>query len=150
MAYKLISADDKFDFTKGAVVFLGGNCRGNNWRDDILQHYNDKSVTLISPFRTAFPNPETKPKEHAEVVQWERSAIDKCDIAIFWLGSGLSNQASRVEIGYALGAGKVVLVGAEEDFLGVEHLSAFGGLVFANSLDALMTRLDAEINTLNK
>ena len=150
MAYKLISAGDKFDFTKGSVVFLGGNCRGNKWREECMRHYNDKGITLISPYRESFPNPETNAKAHAEVVAWERDAIQKADIAIFWLGSGLSNQASRVEIGYALGAGKTVLVGAEEDFLGVEHLSAFGGLVFANSLPSLLTRLDSEIKTINK
>jgi nucleoside 2-deoxyribosyltransferase len=151
MAYRLIQAGNNLSLAKDKVVFLGGSSRGNDWRETIYRSFNqDSDITFVSPFRTSYPNPEMNPKEHAEIVEWERQAIASCDIAIFWLGAGLSNQASRVEIGYALGTGKTVIVGAEDSFLGLEHLSAFGGFVLSDSLDSVMTRLKAELLSLQK
>lgn len=149
MAYRLIQAGGNLDLAKDRVVFLGGSSRGNDWREEFYKRFSDQSkLTFVSPFRTNYANPETNPKEHADIVEWEREAIAKSDVAIFWLGTGLSNQAARVEIGYALGAGKKVLVGADESFLGLEHLSAFGGLVLSQSIESMITRLQAELKSL--
>lgn len=151
MTYRLIKADGNLSLAKGKIVFLGGASRGNDWRQLFYQMFNEKEdITFISPFRTSYPNPETNPEEHAKIVKWEREAIALSDIAVFWLGAGLSNQAARVEIGYALGTGKAIVVGAEDSFLGLEHLSAFGGFVLADSLESVATRLKAELITLYK
>jgi hypothetical protein len=151
MAYRLIQAGNNLSLSKGKVVFLGGGSRGNDWRDTFYRTFSERDdITFISPFRTTYPNPEMDPKGHSDIVEWERTAIASCDIAIFWLGAGLSNQAARVEIGYALGAGKTVIVGAEDSFLGLEHLSSFGGFVLSNSLESIMTRLKAELISLHK
>lgn len=151
MAYRLIQAGNNLSLAKGKVVFLGGASRGNDWRDEIYKEFNESNdISFISPFRTSYPNPEADPKGHSDIVEWERNAIAESNIAIFWLGAGLSNQAARVEIGYALGTGKTVIVGAEDSFLGLEHLSSFGGFVLASSLDSIITRLKAELMGLQK
>lgn len=122
------------------LVYLGGSCRGRDWRLDFYHRFEQADVTFINPMCLPFPDPEMQPGDHAKQVVWERKMLEECDIAVFWLGEGLANQASRVEIGYALGRGKTVLVGAEQGFLGMEHLSAFSGLVLSKSLDGLMSR----------
>lgn len=151
MTFRLIQAGNNLSLAKGKTVFLGGSSRGNDWREafyEAFKEYDD--VTFISPFRSKYPNPEMEPQKHSEVVEWERTAIASCDIAIFWLGNNLSNQASRVEMGYALGAGKTVVVGAEDSFLGLEHLSSFGGIVLSDSLESMITRLKAELQSFYK
>lgn len=147
MAYKLIKptdGDDIFDKEhRQPIVFMGGNCRGRDWRLDFFPKFDRYDLTFINPKRDKFASPEGDPAEHANQVMWERKAIDACDIAMFWLGEGLANQASRVEIGYALGKGKTVIIGAEQGFLGLEHLSAFSGLILTTSIDGLMSRLES-------
>lgn len=147
MTYKLINPNDGMDALDGAIahpsVYLGGNCRGRDWRHDIFRKFERANVTFINPKRDTFPDPEDTPVEHAEQVLWERKAIEAADVSLFWLGEGLANQASRVEIGYAIGLGKKVIIGAEPGFLGLEHLSAFSGLVLSSSLEGLMTRLES-------
>lgn len=146
MAFRLIQAGNNLKLAKDRVVFLGGSSRGNDWREQFYEKFAEfDELTFISPFRTTYPNPEMDPVGHSEIVTWERAAIAACDIAIFWLGTNLSNQAARVEIGYALGAGKTVIVGAEDSFLGLEHLSSFGGIVLSDSIESVMTRLKAEL-----
>lgn len=148
MGYKIIRANEstevfKKSFGKSKVVFLGGNCRGRDWRVEILHRFERDDVVFINPRREDFPHPESMPGEHAEQVSWERAAIDASEVCLFWLGEGLANQAARVEIGYALGREKAVLIGAEPGFLGLEHLSAFSGLVLSTSIDGLMDRLES-------
>ena len=150
MAYTLIRADEPIrEDLVGPVVFLGGNCRGRDWRLDFYHRFEQSDVNFINPRREQFFDPELDPVKHATQVEWERQAMDRANIAIFWLGEGLANQASRVEIGYALGRKLPTLVGAEEGFLGLEHLSAFSGLVLSKSLDGLMNRFASLITTYN-
>jgi hypothetical protein len=142
MGYKLIRADDNLDRpTPRPRVFLGGQNRGRDWRNEFFQHFEKAEVTFINPKRDTFVDPEFDPAGHAKLVEWERRALDSCDAGVFWLGEGLANQAARVEIGYLLGAQKPVLIGAEKGFMGLEHLSAFGGLVLSTTLDGMMSRL---------
>jgi hypothetical protein len=122
------------------LVFLGGLSRGRDWRNEFYHRYERTDVTFINPKREFFVDPEADPTGHAKQVSWEREALDACDMGVFWLGEGLSNQAARVEIGYLLGLKKPVLLGAEAGFMGVEHLTGFSGLVVASSLDGLMSR----------
>lgn len=151
MTFRLIQAGNNLSLAKGKVVFLGGSSRGNDWREKFYEEFKENSeITFVSPFRSQYPNPESDPKGHSEVVEWERTAIASCDIAIFWLGTNLSNQAARVEMGYALGTGKTVIVGAEDSFLGLEHLSSFGGIVLSDSLESMITRLSAELTSFYK
>ncbi|MFZ2587600.1 MAG: nucleoside 2-deoxyribosyltransferase domain-containing protein [Alphaproteobacteria bacterium] len=139
--FVLIKADQSLTVKMPAPrVFLGGVCRGREWRLDFFQRFEKSEVTFINPRRDTFIDPDLDPSGHATQVAWEREALDVADIGIFWLGEGLSNQASRVEIGYMLGAGKPVLLGAEKKFMGLEHLTGFSGLVATNSLDGLMNR----------
>lgn len=141
MPYALVRADEVFaDNLPRPVVFLGGNCRGRDWRLDFFHRFEQADVTFINPRREPFVDPDLDPSAHARQVAWERQALDESDLAIYWLGEGLSNQAARVEIGYALGAKKSVLIGAEEGFLGLEHLTAFSGLVLTKTQDGLMNR----------
>lgn len=121
-------------------VYLGGQCRGRDWRIEFYQRFERSDLTFINPRREVFVDPEMEPVAHAQQVAWERTALDIADVGVFWLGEGLSNQAARVEIGYMLGLQKPVLMGAQKGFLGVEHLVGFSGLVVAQSLDALMNR----------
>lgn len=144
MAYNLVAAGANLQQNfSGKVVFLGGRCRGRDWRPEMLHAFTEQNVTFISPLRSNFPDPESQPEEHAAVVRWERDAIDRADIVVFWLGEGLSNQAARVEIGFAIGRGKHVLIGAEETFLGLEHLSSFAGVVLSSSVQGLCKRLES-------
>lgn len=141
MTYALIRADEAFrSGTARPFVYLGGNCKGRDWRLDFFHRFEGADVTFINPRRESFANPEIDPVTHVNQVQWEREAVEKSDIVIFWLGEGLANQAARVEIGYALGQGKTVLIGAEDNFMGMEHLTAFSGLVLSSSLEGLMNR----------
>lgn len=133
------------NYGNAQIVFLGGNCRGRDWRVDVTRRLGKADVVLINPRREDFPHPSNMPDEHASQVAWEREAIDKSDVCIFWLGEGLANQAARVEIGYALGKGKTVIIGADTGFLGLEHLSAFSGLVLSTSINGLMDRLESVI-----
>lgn len=141
MSYVLIRADEVIREDVKPLVFLGGNCKGRDWRLDFVKRFQGADLTFINPRREKFANPEVDMVTHVNQVLWEREAIDKCDIAVFWLGDGLANQASRVEIGYALGIGKAVLIGSEDGFVGMEHLTAFSGLVLSSSLEGLMNRL---------
>jgi hypothetical protein len=144
MSYKLIRADDLLERpTPKPRVFMGGQVRGRDWRNDFFQRFEKQDVTFVSPKRDTFVDPEFDPAGHAKQVEWERHAMDSCEIGVFWLGEGLSNQAARVEMGYILGQGKPLLVGAEKGFMGMEHLSAFGGLVLATTLEGLMGRFDS-------
>ena len=139
--YVLIKPDDPLNRTVPAPkVYLGGHCKGREWRLEFFQRFERSDVTFINPKRETFIDPELDPAGHARQVAWERKALDWCDMGVFWLGEGLSNQAVRVEIGYLLGQQKPVLLGAERGFMGLEHLSAFSGLVLTNSLDGLMNR----------
>lgn len=141
MPYKLVHADEALgEGLTSPKVFLGGSCRGRDWRLDFYHRFEQSDVTFISPRRDPFADPELDPASHAAQVGWDREAIDIADIVVFWLGEGLSNQAARVEMGYAIGKGKTVVIGAEEGFLGLEHLSAFSGIVLSSSLDGLMNR----------
>lgn len=121
-------------------VYLGGHCRGRDWRLEFFQRFERTPLTFINPKRDTFIDPDFDPAGHARQVAWEREALNWSDLGVFWLGEGLSNQAGRVEIGYLLGAGKPVLLGAEKGFMGLEHLSAFSGLVLTNTLDGLLNR----------
>jgi hypothetical protein len=142
--YKLVLPDEAFSPSVPAPrVYLGGQCRGRDWRVEVFQKFERKAVTFINPRRDTFIDPEMDPAGHARQVMWERKALDFCDIGVFWMGEGLSNQAARVEIGYLLGLQKPVLLGAQPGFMGVEHLVGFSGLVTATTLDALINRLDS-------
>ncbi len=121
-------------------VYLGGQCKGRDWRLEFYYRFERETLTFINPRRDSFVDPELDPAGHADQVSWERKALDYADWGVFWLGEGLSNQAARVEIGYLLGANKSVLMGAEKGFMGVEHLVGFSGLVVASSLDGLLNR----------
>jgi len=150
MGYEIVRPSQGFDvfeknFGKKPVVYLGGNSRGRDWRIEFLHRFENTDVVFINPRRDSYAHPEEMPNEHAEQVLWERQAIDKADIALFWLGEGLANQAARVEIGFAVGAGKYVIIGAEPGFLGLEHLSAFSGLILSTSVSGLMDRMDAAL-----
>lgn len=150
MGYEIVRPSQGFevfekDFGKKPVVYLGGNSRGRDWRIEFLHRFENADVVFINPRRDSYAHPEEMPNEHAEQVLWERQAIDKADIALFWLGEGLANQAARVEIGFALGADKYVIIGAEPGFLGLEHLSAFSGLILSTSVSGLMDRMDAAL-----
>ena len=144
MAYTLVVAggDLKQNFP-GKVVFLGGRAIGRDWRSEVLRGFTEQKMTFITPVRTKFPDPESQPEEHATMVRWERDALDRSDVVLFWLGEGLANQAARVEIGYALGRGKHVLIGAEDGFVGLEHLSSFAGVVLSSSVQGLSKRLES-------
>jgi hypothetical protein len=139
--YTLLKTDDpltgKYPLPR---VYLGGQCRGRDWRLDFYQRFERADVTFINPRREPFIDPELEPAAHARQVTWERKALDMSDVGVFWLGEGLSNQATRVEIGYLLGAQKPVLLGAQTGFLGVEHLVSFSGLVVASTLEGLINR----------
>jgi hypothetical protein len=139
--YALIKPDEPFNRRPGQkLVYLGGQCRGRDWRLDVFTRFDQANVAFISPKRESFIDPEMDPAGHARQVAWEREALEQSDICLFWLGEGLSNQAARVEIGYALGLKKPVLLGAQPGFMGVEHLTGFSGLVVASSLDGLLAR----------
>ncbi len=149
--YSLIRADEivKLDLPR-PLVFLGGNCRGRDWRLDFYHRFEQSDVTFINPRRDTFFDPDMNPSDHAQQVDWERQALEKCDISVFWLGEGLSNQAGRVEIGYALGLSKPTLIGADDTFMGLEHLSAFSGLVLSKTLDGLMNRFASLLASFNE
>ena len=141
MKYEIVKADGHIPITAPKpYVFLGGNCRGRDWRLDFYHRFEDTPVTFVNPKRDVFADPEMDPSAHAEQVTWEKNMLDQCHIAVYWLGEGLANQASRVEIGFIQGQGKPLVVGAEQGFLGMEHLTAFTGLVLSSSLDGLMNR----------
>jgi len=147
--YTLLKPDDNLNGrTPGPRVYLGGQCRGRDWRLEFFQRFERGDLTFINPRREPFIDPEMEPAAHARQVAWERQALDISDIGVFWLGEGLSNQAARVEIGYLLGARKPVLMGAQPGFLGVEHLVGFSGLVVATSLDGLMNRFASVLTSL--
>lgn len=147
MPYTLIRADEIFSTgLPKPRVFLGGSCKGRDWRNLFLQRFENDDITFINPKRAPYAEPDMDPVAHARQVEWERRAIDAADIAIFWLGEGLTNQASRVEIGYSIGAGKPTLIGADENFLGAEHLTAFGGLVVSSSVEGLMERFSSLVS----
>ncbi len=149
MAYTLIRADEVLKKkTPKPVVFLGGNCQGRDWRLDFFHRFEKFDITFINPRRDRFSDPDMDPTSHAHQVEWDRLAIEHADICVFWLGEGLSNQASRVEMGYAMGLGKTVLIGADESFLGREHLSAFSGLVLSKTLDGLLSRFASVLTEL--
>ena len=144
MPYELISSGEVLNTnSRNPSVFLGGSCQGRDWRLAFFQRFTKMDITFINPSVEDFPKPEISPGEHARQVEWERQALDSSDIAVFWLGEGLANQATRVEIGFALGQGKPVLIGAEDGFLGAEHLTAFSGLVISSSLEGLMNRFSS-------
>ncbi|MCA3244248.1 MAG: nucleoside 2-deoxyribosyltransferase domain-containing protein [Alphaproteobacteria bacterium] len=139
--YSLIKPDEPFKRKPGQLlIYLGGQCRGRDWRLDAYTRFEKENLAFISPRRDSFIDPELDPAGHARQVAWEREAIEQANVCIFWLGEGLSNQAARVEIGYALGLKKPVLLGAQPGFMGVEHLTGFSGLVVASSLEGLLTR----------
>ena len=142
MTYTLVSADENLPAGDRRLrVFLGGNCRGRDWRLDFYRRFSSEEIIFFTPKRYIFADPDMDPVSHANQVGWERQAIDRADVSVFWLGEGLANQASRVEIGYALGKGCSTLMGAAEGFLGLEHLSAFSGMVLSTSVEGLMARL---------
>lgn len=144
MPYELVTSGGQIhQNSRFPNVFLGGSCKGRDWRLEFYRRFTDADVTFINPSRGDFPKPEIAPGEHARQVAWERQALGASDIAVFWLGEGLANQATRVEIGFALGQGKTVLIGAEDGFLGGEHLTAFSGLVISSSLEGLMNRFSS-------
>ncbi len=144
MPYELVTSGEQIpQNSRYPNIFLGGNCKGRDWRLDFFRRFTDADVTFINPSRADFPNPDIAPGEHARQVAWERQALAAADVAVFWLGEGLSNQATRVEIGFALGQGKTALIGAEDGFLGGEHLTAFSGLVISSSLEGLMNRFSS-------
>lgn len=138
--YSLIRAGEPLTVKVKPCVYMGGQCRGRDWRLDVFQRFERSDVTFINPRREPFIDPEMEPAAHAKQVAWEREALDVSDVGMFWLGEGLSNQAARVEIGYMLGAKKPVLLGAQPGFLGVEHLTGFSGLVVASSVEGLINR----------
>lgn len=147
--YKLIRADEPLSPSMPAPrIYLGGQCRGRDWRLDVYQKFERSDVTFINPRRETFIDPEMDPVGHARQVEWERNALDFCDAGAFWLGEGLNNQAARVEIGYLLGLKKTVLLGAQKGFMGVEHLVGFSGLVVAPTLDGLMSRIASVLSEL--
>ncbi|NBV54297.1 MAG: hypothetical protein EBR79_01120 [Proteobacteria bacterium] len=149
MPYKLIKADDALSPSSPAPrIYLGGQCRGRDWRLDFFQRFERTNISFISPRREQFIDPEMDPTGHAQQVLWERQALDFADCGVFWLGEGLSNQAARVEIGYLLGLKKPVLLGAQKGFMGAEHLVGFSGLVVAGSVDALMNRFASMLDAL--
>ena len=144
MPYQIIKAGElPHQGLPKPTVFSGGSCRGRDWRLDFFHRFEQTDVTFINPRRDHFADTEMEPTAHAEQVAWEREAIDAADIAVFWLGAGLANQAARVEIGYTFGKGIPVIIGAEEGFLGMEHLTAFSGLVLSSSVDGLMNRFSS-------
>lgn len=145
--YTLIKADEALTGKKPKpLVFLGGQLRGRDWRHEFYLRFERTEVTFISPKRDQFLDPEMDPSGHAKQVAWEREALETADIGVFWLGEGLSNQASRVEVGYMLGAKKPVLLGAEKGFMGIEHLVGFSGLVVASSVEGLMGRFGSMLS----
>ena len=144
MPYELITSGEMLNSnSRYPTVFLGGNCRGRDWRLEFFRRFTETEVVFINPNRKDFPKPEIAPGEHARQVAWERLALAASDISVFWLGEGLNNQGTRVEIGFALGQGKTVLIGAEDGFMGAEHLTAFSGLIISSSLEGLMNRFSS-------
>lgn len=147
--YTLIKAGDNLTAKlPGPRVYMGGQSRGRDWRLDFFQRFSRMDVTFINPRREPFIDPELEPAAHARQVAWERQGLDVSDIGVFWLGEGLSNQAARVEIGYMLGAQKPVLLGAQQGFMGVEHLVGFSGLIVAGTVEGLINRFASVLTEL--
>lgn len=146
-AYKLIERKDRIDLGDGdvphPVIYLGGDVRkiDSGWRETVKHSVKDRSLTLIDPTCETLPRPQWDPDGHAEYVRWERTAIEASNIILFWLGKDLQNQAARVEIGFAVGRGKIVRVGAAEGFRGADFITSYIGCPIAASVDELCEQL---------
>lgn len=68
------------------VIFLGGNCKDNAWRDEIIDHYG-KELKLLDPFDSNY-----NPKKDAYK---ELAGIINSDYVIFYKGGEQSSQEKK-------------------------------------------------------
>ncbi|WP_083812032.1 nucleoside 2-deoxyribosyltransferase domain-containing protein [Polymorphum gilvum] len=136
---KVITRENTHDETAllRPVIYMGGYRDGtpSAWRSHVIEKLSDYAATLIDPSTTVAPNPRRDLDGHAEFVLWERSAIDGSDAVIMWLPRRMDNQAPRVEIGYITARKKHLIVGAEPELSGLDHLQCFTQTQFFPCLD---------------
>lgn len=68
------------------VIFLGGNCKDNAWRDEIIDHYG-KELKFLDPFDTDYDPKEDTYKELAGMIN--------SDYVIFYKGGEQSEQEKK-------------------------------------------------------
>jgi len=78
LAGELAKQIDKIEDAKHPVVFLGGNCKDNSWREDLKKEFEGKLV-LLDPY-------DAKWKADENIYE-ELAAIVNADHVIFYKGA---------------------------------------------------------------
>jgi len=95
-------------------VFLAGGITGCRlWRKDIIEDpsVGKMNVVLLNPRRENFPMDDPSAAEGQ--ITWEFEMLNAADLVVVWFSSETIQPIVMFELGWLLGTGKNVLVGAD-------------------------------------
>lgn len=88
------------------TIFLSGGMHGG-WQDRFIENY--PTINFLDPRSHGLTNP-------VEYTEWDLNAIERCDAVIAYMeSSNPSGVGTALEIGYAVGRGKVVYFICEKE-----------------------------------
>lgn len=97
-------------------IFLAGGISGcPDWQTRAYELMDHTGLTIVNPRRPE--GLETIGREAKRQIAWERLALDKARVTLFWFPAGESPcPIALFELGMALGRGKPVAIGAENGY----------------------------------
>ena len=110
---------------KSVKVFLAGGISGcRDWQKEYIEsiksdfRFNSSdfnvTFTLYNPRRESFNIHEVAMRE--EQIVWEYNKLQEADIISFWFTNETTQPITLYELGKALGSGKKIIIGMDEDY----------------------------------
>lgn len=142
-----VKPPNKVPSTDHAVIFLAGSIEMGvaiDWQKQVESALNGKDCVILNPRREDW-NPEWVQSidhpEFAEQVTWEMDGIESADLVLFYFEPGTKSPISLMELGWASGLGKKVVVFCPDGFWrkgNVDIICMRHGVQMVDSFDALV------------
>lgn len=154
-----IKPPNKVPSTDDVVIFLAGSIEmgiATNWQSRVEIALNGKDCILLNPRRDDW-NPEWVQSidhpEFAEQVTWEMDGIESADLVLFYFEPGTKSPISLMELGWASGLGKEVVVCCPEGFWrkgNVDIICMRHGIPTVDSFDDLVRYVKRHLRVVGK
>lgn len=101
---------------KDLKVFMAGGITGcKDWQTDVIKSYmNRTNLALFNPRRRDFDINDTGSSKIQ--IDWEWRHLNIADVIVFWFPREGKCMITLFELGWALGAGKKVIVGCHPEY----------------------------------
>jgi hypothetical protein len=136
-------------------IFLGGSIAGGDWRTDFSKTLEGGNILILDPtildwnFNIKTDYSDLQFKQHAD---WELSAMENCDLIVFYLKAGTMSPIPLLEIGLHTKSKRIVIF-CEDGFINRGYLDAICKMYDVpqvNSFEELSNYIKASYNRWTK